>query len=233
MKIYNKDALEVMKGMGDNSIDLIIIDPPYKTTKRGISKKTTTGGLVRSELGKQGKIFKHNDISPKEYIPELYRVLKEGSHCYIMTNHVNLQEMLNTATEYGFHFIKCLIRDKGNKIMGQCYMSQFEYILFLGKGKHKKINNCGTSDILSVPNKKTKDENGKNLHDVEKPVELMKILIENSSLEGDTVLDCFMGIGSTGIACAITNRDFIGIELDEHYFNIAKERIANILKEKR
>lgn len=233
MRIYNKDALEIMGEMGDNSIDLIIIDPPYKTTKRGISKKTTTGGLVRSELGKQGKIFKHNDISPKEYIPELYRVLKEGSHCYIMTNHVNLQEMLNTATECGFHFIKCLIWDKGNKIMGQCYMSQFEYILFLRKGKHKKINNCGTSDILSVPNKKTKDENGKNLHDVEKPVELMKILIENSSLEGDTVLDCFMGIGSTGIACAITNRDFIGIELDEHYFNIAKERIANILKEKR
>lgn len=233
MRIYNKDALEIMKEMGDNSIDLIIIDPPYKTTKRGISKKTTTGGLVRSELGKQGKIFKHNDISPKEYIPELYRVLKEGSHCYIMTNHVNLQEMLNTATECGFHFIKCLIWDKGNKIMGQCYMSQFEYILFLRKGKHKKINNCGTSDILSVPNKKTKDENGKNLHDVEKPVELMKILIENSSLEGDTVLDCFMGIGSTGIACAITNRNFVGIELDEHYFNIAKERIANILKEKK
>lgn len=233
MRIYNKDALEIMGEMGDNSIDLIIIDPPYKTTKRGISKKTTTGGLVRSELGKQGKIFKHNDISPKEYIPELYRVLKEGSHCYIMTNHVNLQEMLNTATECGFHFIKCLIWDKGNKIMGQCYMSQFEYILFLRKGKHKKINNCGTSDILSVPNKKTKDENGKNLHDVEKPVELMKILIENSSLEGDTVLDCFMGIGSTGIACAITNRNFVGIELDKCYFNIAKERIANILKEKK
>lgn len=233
MKVYNKDALEIMGEMGDNSIDLIIIDPPYKTTKRGISKKTTTGGLVRSELGRQGKIFKYNDIKPQEYIPELYRVLKEGSHCYIMTNHVNLQEMINVATESGFHFIKCLIWDKGNKIMGQCYMSQFEYILFLRKGKHKKINNCGTSDILSVPNKKTKDENGKNLHDVEKPVELMKILIENSSLEGDTVLDCFMGIGSTGIACAITNRNFVGIELDECYFNIAKERIANILKEKK
>ena len=131
MKIYNADAIKIMREMGDNSIDLIIIDPPYKTTKRGISKKTTTGGLVRSELGKQGKIFKYNDIKPQEYIPELYRVLKEGSHCYIMTNHVNLQEMINVATESGFHFIKCLIWDKGNKIMGQCYMSQFEYILFL------------------------------------------------------------------------------------------------------
>lgn len=229
MKIYNADAIKIMREMGDNSIDLIIIDPPYKTTKRGISKKTTTGGLVRSELGKQGKIFKYNDIKPQEYIPELYRVLKEGSHCYIMTNHVNLQEMINVATESGFHFIKCLIWDKGNKIMGQCYMSQFEYILFLRKGRHKKINNCGTSDILSIPNKKTKDEDGNNLHDVEKPVELMKILVENSSSEKDIVLDCFMGIGSTGIACAITNRDFIGIEIDKNYFDIAKKRIASAL----
>ena len=155
-ELYNGDCLEIMDNINDESIDLIITDPPYKTTKRGISKKTTTGGLVRSELGKQGKIFKHNDIKPQEYISELYRVLKEGSHCYIMTNHVNLQEILNTATECGFDFIKSLIWDKGNKIMGQCYMSQFEYILFFRKGKHKKINNCGTSDILSIPNKKNK-----------------------------------------------------------------------------
>ena len=229
-ELYNGDCLEIMDNINDESIDLIIIDPPYKTTKRGISKKTTTGGLVRSELGKQGKIFKHNDIKPQEYISELYRVLKEGSHCYIMTNHVNLQEILNTATECGFHFIKSLIWDKGNKIMGQCYMSQFEYILFFRKGKHKKINNCGTSDILSVPNKKTKDENGKNLHDVEKPVNLMKVLVENSSNKGDLVLDPFMGIGATGIACVKSDRNFIGIEIDENYFNIAKERIENNIK---
>lgn len=224
-KLYNNDSIKLMKKMKSESIDLIITDPPYKTTKRGTSKNTTTGGLVRSELDRQGKIFKHNDISPKEYIPELYRILKDGSHCYIMTNHVNLQEILNTATECGFHFIKSLIWDKGNKIMGQCYMSQFEYILFFRKGKHKKINNCGTSDILSVPNKKTKDENGKNLHDVEKPVNLMKILVENSSNKGDLVLDPFMGIGTTGIACVESDRNFIGIEIDENYFNIAKDRI--------
>ena len=56
-----------------------------------------------------------------------------------------------------------------------------------------KINNCGTADILSIPNKKTKGEDGKNIHDTEKPVELMKILIENSSQEGDIVLDPFIG----------------------------------------
>ena len=75
-----------------------------------------------------------------------------------------------------------------------------------------------------------KDANGKNLHDTEKPVDLMKILVENSSNEGYVDLDPFMGIGSTGIACKKLNRNFIGIELDEKYFNIAKERINKMQK---
>ena len=103
--------------------------------------------------------------------------------------------------------------------------STFEYILFFRKGKGKKINNCGTSDILYVPNKKTKDENGKNIHDTEKPIELMQILIENSSNESDVVLDSFMGVGATALACINTNRNFIGIELDKGYFDIAEKRI--------
>ena len=224
-RIYNKDCRELIKDIDNESIDLITTDPPYPTTKRGISKNTTTGGLVRSELGKQGKIFKHNDIKPIEYIPEFYRVLKNGSHCYIMSNHVNLYEILTVAKESGFHFIKTLIWNKGNKIMGQAYMSQFEYILFFRKGAFKKINHCGTADILNVPNKKTKDENGKNIHDTEKPIELMQILVENSSKEGDLVLDPFIGVGATAMACININRQYIGFELDEEYYNIANKRI--------
>lgn len=173
----------------------------------------------------KGQVFTHNDISPADYAPEFYRILKDGSHCYVMTNHKNLIDMLNTFTSCGFHFIKSLVWDKGNKIMGQFYMSQFEYILFFRKGKGIKINNCGTSDILSIPNKKTKDENGKNIHDTEKPVELMEILINNSTKENEIVLDPFMGSGPTGVAAFRTNRKFIGIELDEGYFNIAQNRI--------
>ena len=228
-KLYNGDCLEIMDNIDDESIDLIITDPPYKTTKRGGTGNS--GGMCKKKEFSNGNGgFKYNNVKSIDYISQFYRILKEGSHCYIMTNHVNLQEILNTATECGFHFIKSLIWDKGNKIMGQCYMSQFEYILFFRKGKHKKINNCGTSDILSIPNKKTKDENGKNLHDVEKPVNLMKVLVENSSNKGDLVLDPFMGIGATGIACVKSDRNFIGIEIDENYFDIAKERIENNIK---
>ena len=228
-KLINGNAIDFMKTLEDESVDLIVTDPPYKVTARG--NAGNSGGMMQSKLSMQGKIFKHNDIKPIEYIPEFYRLLKDGSHCYIMTNHVNLQEMLNTATECGFHFIKSLIWNKGNKIMGQFYMSQFEYILFFRKGKGKKINKCGTADILSVPNKKTKGEDGKNIHDTEKPVELMKILIENSSQEGELVLDPFLGVGATVMACKELNRDYIGVELDEKYYNIACKRVNGYMND--
>ena len=225
IKLLQGDCLELMKDIPDESIDLIVTDPPYKVLSRG--NAGNTGGMLRKKINMSGNVFTYNDIDCDEYAPEFYRVLKDGSHCYVMTNHINLIHMLNTFTNYGFHFIKSLIWDKGNKIMGQFYMSQFEYILFFRKGRGVKINNCGTSDILSIPNIKTKDKNGNNIHDTEKPVDLMRILIDNSSKEGETVLDPFMGVGGAGAACKKLNRNFIGMELDENYFKIAEERIEN------
>ena len=222
-KLINGGCMEYMRTLEDESIDLIVTDPPYPTTSRGHAGNS--GGMLQKEINKKGKVFEHNNIDCTEYAPEFYRVLKDGSHCYVMTNHINLIKMLNVFTDCGFHFIKSLIWSKGNKIMGQYYMSQFEYILFFRKGYGKKINNCGTADILSVPNKKTKDENGKNIHDTEKPVELMKILIENSTQKGDIVLDPFVGVGATALACIESERDYNGIELDENYYNIANERV--------
>lgn len=222
-KLINGGCMEYMRTLEDESIDLIVTDPPYPTTSRGHAGNS--GGMLQKEINKKGKVFEHNNIDCTEYAPEFYRVLKDGSHCYVMTNHINLIKMLNVFTDCGFHFIKSLIWNKGNKIMGQYYMSQFEYILFFRKGYGKKINNCGTADILSVPNKKTKDENGKNIHDTEKPVELMKILIENSTQKGDIVLDPFVGVGATALACIESERNYIGIELDENYYNIANERV--------
>lgn len=225
-KLRNMSCMELLKKLPDSSIDLLVTDPPYPTTARGSAGNS--GGMLQKEINKKGQVFTFNNISCKEYVPEFYRVLKDGSHCYVMTNHVNLIEMLNTFVGGGFHFIKCLIWDKGNKIMGTFYMSQFEYIMFFRKGKGVKINNCGTSDILSIPNKKTKGADGKNIHDTEKPVELMKILVENSSKVGEIVFDPFMGVGSTGIAALSTGRRFIGTEIDEKYYNIACERIAEM-----
>ena len=223
VKLINGNCLDTLKNIPNESIDLIVTDPPYPTTSRG--NAGNSGGMLQKDINKKGKVFTYNNINCKEYAPEFYRLLKDGSHCYVMTNHINLIDMLNTFTDVGFHFIKSLIWNKGNKIMGQYYMSQYEYILFFRKGKGKKINNCGTSDILSIPNKKMKDKDGKNIHDTEKPIELMEVLVNNSSQENELVLDPFMGVGSTGLACVKNNRNFIGIEIDENYFNIAKSRL--------
>ena len=218
------NALNILKRIEAQSIDLFVSDPPYKVTARGCAGNS--GGMLQKKINKSGNVFNYNDIEIDIWLPEVYRILKDGSHCYIMTNHKNIHNYLNTAEKVGLHFIKCLIWNKGNKIMGQCYMSQFEYIIFLRKGEHKKINFCGTADILDVPNKKTKID-GKNIHDTEKPVELMEILIKNSSNEGDLVLDCFSGVGAVPIASKNLNREFIGIDLEQEYVDISRRRMED------
>lgn len=180
-----------------------------------------------------GKVFEVNDLEIEDWLPKLYNILKDTGHCYIMTNNKNIGHYLDTIdTMYfnndkskKFNYIKNLIWLKDNKIMSQAYMSQFEYIIFLRKGAFKKINSCGTSDVLQFPNQKLKGEDNKTIHDTEKPVGLMEVLIGNSTQENETVFDPFCGLFSVGVACKNLNRKSIGIELDEKYFNIAVERI--------
>lgn len=80
-----------------------------------------------------------------------------------------------------------------------------------------------TKNIIDIPNIKA----GTKVHPTQKPVELMKILIENSSNEGDVVCDMFMGSGSTGVACIESNRKFIGCEIDLDFYTIAEDRIKS------
>ncbi len=232
-KIFNDNAISIMDRMIDKNykVDLIVTDPPYKVTSRG--GYTNAGGMMLNDKMRKGKVFEENGVSIKEWLPKLYILLKETGHCYIMCNNKNLSDYMITAKECGFHLVKTLVWAKDNKIMSQAYMSQTEFILFLRKGSFVKINNCGTSDLLQIPNKKTKDENGENIHDTEKPVELMKILIENSSKEDEIVFEPFMGVGATCIASLLSNRKYIGVELYENYFKISEERIKKALEEKR
>lgn len=235
VNLYNDDCLNVFKTINDNSIDLIVSDIPYKIVSGGCIKDPAkiratkfVGDMLdrRNPAGhdliKSGKIFKYNDIKFSEFLPSLYRILKDDSHCYLMVNGRNLNELQNEAEKVGFKYQNLLVWDKGNATPNKWYMNACEFILFLRKGKAKNINNLGSKTILSVPNVRNK------MHPTEKPIELMQILIENSSNENDTVLDPFMGCGSTGIACLNTNRNFVGIELDKSYFEIAQNRINKL-----
>lgn len=222
IQVYNTDAIEWLKTLDNDSVDLIVSDPPYRVTQHGHSG---LGGIFKTKVGEDkklnGKLFEHNEVDVNDYAGELYRVLKPDSHCYIMTNDRNLQNFMNVFTSIGFNFCKLLIWDKQNKITNQYYMNQVEYILFMYKGRNKQINNCGTSNLISVNNVKNKTHN----HPTEKPVELMEILIKNSTNEGDLVLDPFVGVGSTPVACQNLKRNFIGCELDKVYYDTTMERL--------
>lgn len=224
--LYNGDCLEIMKNIPDKSIDLIITDPPYKTI-RGGNTNAEKYKRPKGILGGNRKLFKYQNIKISSWMPEIYRVLKEESHCYIFTNFLNLQEMMNEATKAGFKMHNLLVWEKNNCTPSQFYMKNCEYVLFLRKGKAKWINNIGESKTVHQFNNII----GNKLHPTEKPVDLLEYYLLNSSELKDIVLDPFMGSGSTGAACVNTKRNFIGIELDENYFNIAKERIEQAQNE--
>lgn len=213
------DCLELMKDISTESVDLVVIDPPYKCISGGRPhlENQPSGILSKND----GKIFKYNDIKPEEWFPEIYRVLKEGTQCYVMTNTINLENYLTLARKVGFGLHSVLVWEKNNVTPSRWYMKNGEYTLFLRKGKAKTINNVGSKMVHKFDN-----IIGNKKHPTEKPVELMELYVSNSTKEGDIVLDCFMGSGSTGVACKNLNRSFIGFEIDENYFNIAKERIG-------
>lgn len=251
-KIVLGDCMDLMPKIPDNSIDLIVSDIPYKIATggariseesqkkfsakdpKGILNRRTVNNPIKAKWLKQndtdsalfvskGKLFEHADIKFDEWLPEAYRVLKENSHAYFMVNSRNLKELQKEAENVGFKFQNLLVWAKNNATPNHYYMQQCEFILFLRKGKAKDVNNMGITNLLNVPN-----IIGSKLHPTEKPVKLMKILIEQSSSPGDIVLDPFCGSGTTIIAANETNRQFMGFEIDERFFEIAKNRLKNI-----
>ena len=221
--IYNQDCLVGMKDIPDECVDLIVTDPPYRVTSRGSGG--TMSGYWTGEKAKKGYVFAHNDIDVSEYIGEFYRLLKDRSHCYIMCNNSNLPHFFDVISKSKFNFVKLLVWDKCTKICGRYYMGQVEHIFLLRKGGDKPINDCGTSDLLTFPNKKDKNVIGDNIHDSQKPIGLFKTMIENSSSENDVILDPFMGSGTCALACIESNRNYIGYELDKGYYDLINERI--------
>ena len=223
--LYNEDCLKVLPQLEDGSIDLIVTDPPYRT-RSGASPNM--GGYWNTDKLKNGKIFEFNDTDIADYIGEFYRVLKETAHCYIMCNNRNLPHFFDVISKSPFRFTRLLVWDKGNKICGTYYMTQMEFIFFLRKGKDRPINDCSCGDLLRFSNfNRERNKDGTNLHDSIKPVSLMQCLIENSSNAGEIVLDPFMGSGSTIIAAIRAKRDYIGIEIDPKFYEVAKKRIES------
>lgn len=214
-----------MKLIPDCSIDLVITDPPYKTITGGDSNGVNSE-RPKGMLSGNRKLFKHQKLEISDWMPELYRVLKEGTHCYIFTNTLNLNEMLNESKKAKFKLHNLLVWEKNNCTPSQFYMKNCEYILFLRKGRAKWVNDIGGSKTVHKYNNII----GNKKHPTEKPVELLEFYINNSSNEGDLIFDPFMGSGSTAVACINTGRNYLGFEIDEEYYNVINQRIKQNIK---
>lgn len=224
--IYCGDCLELLKMLPDKSIDCIVSDVAYKTTSRGSTG--TMGGYWKEDAAKKGKIFKTNDIDIEDYLQDLYRVLKESSHCYLMCNNVNLTHFLEVIGKSPFKFVKLLVWDKQSKICGTYYMGQVEFIILMRKGAHRAINDCSTPDLLSfpIPKNKAKDKDGL-INPTQKPVGLFETLIRNSTNVGDTVLDPMAGSCTTARACLSLERRYICFDIDERQVKWAKNDLKH------
>ena len=212
------DCLEVMKDIPDKSIDLIIIDPPYSTpTITGFGRKQVKNVADLSIQETYMKCLKE----------EFERILKDNSPIFVFCDDKYYPSIYRAF--YNWQSVQMIVWDKGKIGMGKPFRKRHELIVYANR---ETIDYNRTENITHYPtvlNYKIVTEKEK-VHPAQKPIKLLEDLILGFSNENDTVLDCFMGSGSTGVACVNTNRNFIGIELDEKYFNIAKERINNVVR---
>lgn len=226
-KLYHGDCLEVMNNIKDGSVDLVVTDPPYEIA--------TTGAGIYKQADKQyvKELNGMKDGFSEEVLDELCRVMKK-INIYFFCSQKQIIPLLDYFTKKKKCNWNILSWHKTNPVpaCGNKYLTDTEFILFF---REKGVKVYGSFDTkrtwYATPlNQSDKKKYG---HPTVKPLSILENLVVNSSQEGEVVLDCFMGSGSTGVACLNTNRNFIGIELDEGYFNIAQNRIeeaANKIK---
>jgi site-specific DNA-methyltransferase (adenine-specific) len=214
--LSQQDALAWLRGLAPESVDLIITDPPYESLEKHRKKGTTT--RLKHSKASSNDWF---EIFPNARFPELFtemfRVLKKNSHLYFFCDAETMFIAKPIAEEAGFFFWKPLVWDKVKIGMGYHYRARHEYILFFEKGK-RKLSNLSISDVLVFP----RVMNG---YPTEKPVALSSVLIQQSTEEGDLVIDPFMGSGSVGVAAVKCGRHFHGNDLGHEAVNITRARL--------
>lgn len=238
MQLLHGDCLELMKDIPDKSIDLILCDLPYGMTQNtwdnqididllfteywriikpnGVIALTAAQPFSSLLVVNQINRFKHEWIWVKNRGSNVANTvrepMKEHEHVLIFsmgkwTYNKQMQERVESGAARAKYEVSFDIKSQN-------------YNNFSGLGK-KKLKE------LRVPSSVQKFNCEFGYHPTQKPVALLEYLIKTYTNKGDLVLDNCMGSGSTGVACVNTNRDFIGIELDEHYYNIACERIKS------
>ena len=243
IKLYQGDCIELMKSIPDNSIDMVLCDLPYKETGNRWDK----GIDLKAVFDEYRRIIKEDGCialnGTMKFGFQLYEVASDlYKYEWVWekdngTNAPNVNFQPFRIHEYVFIFGKGRVTNGTRTPMnyypqktdGKPYTQMSGRMSENWKGGLKNVitdNPTGLRHPKTIQ-KFTRDKSG--LHPTQKPVAMCEYFIKTYTSEGATVLDNCMGSGSTGVACVNSNRNFIGIELDERYFNIAKERIESLL----
>ncbi len=238
-KIYCMDCLEGLKQLPDESVDLVLTDPPYNISKLNDNrdKSKLNSPIMRRE---SPLIYDFGDWDNKTreefleftqlWLSECCRVLKDGGTIISFFNKEDISFLGWTSKEFGIRTRTILSWHKTNPVPSfrkVNYLSACEFLWVGSKGdkswtfnfkQQKEMHN-----FFETPNK---SYYGETKHPTEKPLSLIKELIEIHSNPQDIVLDPFMGSGTTAVACKQLNRKFIGFEISKEYCDIANKRLA-------
>jgi len=206
------DCLDRMKEIQGGSVDLILCDLPYGE----VTQKS--GGLRLLDRGKADEC--NMDLS--EITDEFNRICNGTIYAFCGTEQIS--SLVYNFRRHGMTTRVCAWEKTNPSPMNgtRLWLSGLEFCVFARKPKATFNERCKKA-LWQFPSGRSK------VHPTEKPTKLMERLILASSNQGDTVLDNCMGSGTTGVACANTGRKFIGIELDDNYFDIAKNRIIGAM----
>jgi len=240
--VYFEDCVEGMRErLDDDSVDCVITDPPY-----GVD--ADLGNSVN--MSKSDKSVDHNfgretvendDLEGaldtfEETAAELSRVVSPDGHAYVFGGFQTYHHFARILERYGFHVQNCLVWVKKDSSPVSAwrdtrarYAYKHEFVLFAVRDDSSRLYSDGNpDDILEYATARFADVNDQaTVHPTQKPVSLISELVTNSTREGDTVLDPFMGSGTTAVAAIQNDRDYVGFEVDaENYRDVIERRIG-------
>lgn len=232
--IHHQDAIETLKMLRDECIDLCITDPAYESLEKHRKIGTTT------RLKKKWfPIFPNARYV--EFLHELYRVMKKNTHVYIFCDEETrdvLRQIFLQGNAPKFTWQKTLVWFKVNRGMGYNHPASYEFVVFLKKGK-RGLNTNNYLDVQLHPDPSADDAaidivgvksiRSRGAYPTQKPLELVSMYVTESSNPGDIVLDPFAGSLTTGIAALNNGRHFVGseIQVDDDLQELWKYRIEN------
>ncbi len=218
--IYNEDCIEGMKRLPDESVDLVVADPPYGSGGRDGSVHLNNSNLYGNRMTSDSLIW-----MTRQYSKILFDKTKQDSHCYIFSDWRKYKDIQIAFETSGWELRSLIVWNKGNG-MGELWRSCHEFILFFAKRKPRKLTHGACFNVLS--DKKFDKGEKSQLWPFQKPLSLIRFLIEASSNKENNILDPFIGSGTTAIACVNLDRHYVGFEINKEYCDIANKRLENV-----